>query len=184
MNLSRPRWRILAALGLLLVTGSACAEPREGFGLAIGPVFHHSHEVLDQGKGNTLNFNSAGIGLSGDAQFVLDAQWSANPFLQFSVERASGDITNYLGNAQAGLAIRRWSGDWYVAPILELNDEQTYQKKVIARSTFGPGIGFATGWESPTGLTTALQVDAPQLLNFSANSLHAGVWLTVGYRWH
>ena len=185
MELSFQGWRSLTALCLLLATTVARADPQEGFGLAIGPTFHHSHEVINPGSGQTtLNFNSAGMGLSGDAQFVLDSQWSANPFVQLSAETASGDTKSHLGNDQAGLAIRRWYGDWYLAPILEISDEQIYTGRTISRSTFGPGLGVGLGWESPTGLTLGLQLDAPQVLNFNANDLHAGTWLTVGYRWH
>lgn len=170
----------LLTLSLAALPVSALAEPQNGFGLAIGPTAHHARVVA---FGAHQTYNSAGFGITADAQFVVNDNWSINPVLQAALEKAHGDITNNLGNSQAGLEFRRWFGNGFVAPVLIYSLEDVL-KNGVQRAEYGPGVGLVTGWESPAGLTVSLQVDAPESLYFSSNQRRAGAWLQFGYRWH
>ena len=171
---------LVFSLGLL-ASGLVFAEPQDGFGLALGPVAHSAHITI---AGVKQHYTSSGAGLTADAQFVFSNQWSINPSIQFALEKARGDITDTLTNSQAGLQLRHWSGNGFVAPILIYSVEDVISGGVVRRAEYGPGIGIMGGWEAPAGLTLAVQADAPESLFFSSSKRRAGLWLQIGYRWH
>ncbi|NNM52151.1 MAG: hypothetical protein HKM02_07985 [Pseudomonadales bacterium] len=174
------KWMIYS-LVLLLMTKAVLADPQNGFSFAIGSAYHDAHVSINGVP--QQHYKGPGLGIGGDAQFVVNEHWSVNPFLQAAAEYATGDLRTHLFNSQGGLEIRRWWGNVYVSPMLDESAEQLYKGATITRATFGPGVGLATGWESSHGWLVRLQADAPEILYFSANQRRAGAWLLVGYRW-
>lgn len=166
---------------LLLVPSLALAEPQDGFGIAVGPTSHTANVVI---SGVKQHYDSSGAGVTVDAQFVFNDSWSLNPSVQVAVEKATGDLTNTLTNSEAGLQLRHWSGNWFVAPVVLYSVEDVLQGSVVQRAEYGPGVGLIGGWESPSGLTLSLQADAPESLYFSTSQRRTGLWLDLGYRWH
>ena len=167
---------------LLLFPALSHADPQPGFGLALALAEHHADVSFNQAPFQV--YNSHGAGLAGDAQFVINPNWSLDPYLEFAYEHSHGDVQTALINASGGLMLRHWWQNVYVGPALEYGGEGLLQNQTVSRSSFGPGVGVGLGYESPRGLTLGLQVDAPQALYFSRNQRRSGAWLTLGYRWH
>ena len=178
-----PFYRRLA--GLLIFSAAilppAYAEPQDGFGLAVGPTSHTATVII---SGVKQHYDSSGAGLTADAQFVVNDSWSINPSVQIALEKARGDLTNNIGNSEAGLQLRHWTGNVFIAPVLLYSVEDVLNGTVVQRVEYGPGVGLIGGWESPTGLTLSVQADAPESLYFSSSQRRTGLWLQLGYRWH
>ncbi len=168
---------------LLLAGGLSVghADPQAGFGLALALSEHHADVSFNPPVFE--RYNSHGMGLAGDAQFVINPQWSLNPYLQWAYEYSHDEAASLI-NASGGLTLRHWWNNVYLGPVLEYDVEGLLQNRRIVRSSFGPGLGLGLGYESVQGLTLGLQLDAPQALYFSRNQQRTGAWLTLGYRWH
>ena len=177
----QPMKGIIYSLMLLLLAPASVADPQNGFSFAIGAAYHDARVSINDVP--MEHYQASGLGIDGDAQFVVNEHWSVNPFLQAAAEYATGDLRTHLFNSQGGLEIRHWWGNVYVSPMLDFGAEQLYKGATITRASFGPGVGLATGWESPQGWLIRLQADAPESLYFSANQRRAGAWLLFGYRW-
>ncbi len=164
--------------GLPLPPAVALAAPEQGLGLALGPEAHSVRTQL--GDGSEERYTSAGVGLAGDLQFVVDDRWSLSPFLQLSLERTHGDRNVVASHQAAGFQVRRWWDSAFVAV------HAAYYVELLAtpgssRTRYGPGLGAAIGAEPSGRPSWALQVDLPLLL--ATHSTQVGLRLQVGWRW-
>jgi len=172
-----------AALIVLLTVPAwhlALAAPGNGFGLAGGPTAHSVRlTFLD---GTSQRYTSAGLGVTGDAQFVVNERWSLDSFLSLTLERSHGDVTATLSNGMAGFQVRRWFGQFFMGAHLgeytELLRDATH-----AQTVYGPGMGAAVGQERPDGLIWSAQLDLPRKL-IAPGEVRVGLLLQVGWRWY
>ena len=172
-----------ALLALLLAAAPplvppALAAPQQGAGLALGPEAHSVRTRF--GDGSEERYTSAGVGLAGDLQFVVDDRWSLSPFLQLSLERTRGDRDVVASHQAAGFQVRRWWDTAFVAV------HAAYYVELLANAgssstRYGPGLGAAIGAEPPGRPTWALQLDLPLLL--ASHTSQVGLRLQVGWRW-
>ncbi len=158
------------------------AENQDGFSLAVGPSAHYANVTVFNQSSRQV-YESVGVGVYGDAQFVLDERWSLNPYLQTAWEHSHGQLNTPLLNSEGGLQLRRWYNNFYLGGALNFSSEQVLQHQGIVRADFGPGVSAVFGWENPDGLTYGLQLDAPQSGNGGV-SHRAAVAVWCGYRWH
>jgi hypothetical protein len=154
------RAAVLLLLLVLAAAPAAWAEPRNGFGLEAGPVWHR---VSTPGGDGTLRYESAGLGLVGDAQFVVNERWSLVPLLALTAERTHGDLSATASNGMAAFQLRRWWGDWFVGGHLGYYVELLEQPG-SSGTRYGPGAGAALGAERPGGLSWSVQLDLPRKL--------------------
>jgi hypothetical protein len=181
------RAAVVALLGLLpaCLAPLAWGGPEAGLGLAGGPVYHRYR--LPQDVGADLVFTSAGLSLSGDAQFVFDDRWSVNPALQFSYEpttnmfEGSGNTEGRVFAYAALFQVRCWLGNAYAALHLGVYQEVFRSRSGQVFERGHEGGGGAVGWEQPGGLTLALLGDVESPLP-GADRIFA-LRLNVGYRW-
>ncbi len=173
------RWMVLA---MCLICLYGWSEPQEGFSLAAGGMAHMAHDRF--GDGPYRNYDSSGVALYGDAQFVVNQRWSLNPYLLLGLEKAHGDSAQNLGNSSGGLQLRHWWGNGYAGANINYSIEQMLKGGTVQSATFGPGVGLDAGYESPSGLVFGAGLDFPQVLYFNGTNHHSGVWVVLGYRWH
>jgi len=175
-----PVVRVWIAVGCahLLTASAVWGLPHNGIGLYTGPVGHSFVQRLV--GGGIREFDSAGWGVAGDAQFVWNDQWSINPTMMFSLEKITeGNIEGDLVAYASALQVRRWWEDTYLGVHFGI-----YKEVIRAPTrTFGTGdggIGFATGWEGDGGLLLNFQYDWERVL--TGERIQA-IRLQIGYRW-
>jgi hypothetical protein len=173
------RLLIAASLCLLALRSHPLAAPRSGFGLAGGPVAHRTEVLLIDLS--TQRYDSAGLTLLGDAQFVVNERWSLNPFLMLSLERASGDIRGTVSYGASGFQVRRWLEGLFVAGHLGYYVELLTDPR-HSRTVYGEGLGLALGGERGDGVGWIAQVDLPRVLVHDESRI--GLSLLLSLRWH
>lgn len=164
-----------------LLTGTAVAEPKNGFGLNAGLV---SHSMKDTGGSAT----SSGVSLGLDYQFALSDNWSISPFLM-----TSGETTNVSGitanHGILGAQLRYWAGDIFFGGHLGSYSEvftATAGSLSASISGSGGGAGLVAGWEKPDGgLYVMGQLDSATIDYPSpvADTKFSAFRLSAGYRW-
>jgi len=174
----------IAAL-FVLFTGTALAEPKNGFSLNAGLA---SHSMEDQCTGfGCSKYNSSGISLGLDYQIALQNNFSINPFLM-----TSGEATNQsnvtAGHGILGLQLRYWVGDAFFGGHLgRYTEVLTASSGSVSASISGSGGGFGLvgGWENPDGgLYVMGQIDGATIkYSGYADTKLSGFRLSVGYRW-
>jgi len=165
-------------LGLfLLCLGALDARAADnGIALYVGGVHSNDSDVYGTSRG-------AAFGV--DAQFVVNEDWSFNPFLLIS--SVTTDINNLdVYNGEGGLQARYWIGSWFLGPQFLFHDTLLKQNGTVGQSLYGPAFGLTAGWESPSGWSVMLEANA--LENGTTQSVpknnRSDVLLLVGYRWH
>jgi hypothetical protein len=170
---------ISTAMLFALLTGTAVAEPKNGFGLNAGLA---SHSMQDQ-CGSCASYSSTGVSLGLDYQFALSDKFSINPFLMTSGESASvSGVT--AGHGILGVQLRYWVGDMFFGGHLGSYSE-VLSGGGISLSGSGGGAGLVAGWEKPNGgLYYMGQLDSATVKwsGFVDTKL-SGFRLSAGYRW-
>ncbi len=174
---------VLGCWFLLFLMEYGWTAPQDGFSLAVGGMAHAAHAQLVN-DGLDRHFDSAGIALYGDAQFVVSPKWSFNPYVLTGLEKAHGDVTQNIGNSSGGLQLRHWWNNCYLGANVNYSIEQIFKGGSVQSATFGPGVGLNAGYETPAGLIFGLGVDFPQSLYLSPTNHRSGAWMVLGYRWH
>ncbi|MGB9092794.1 MAG: hypothetical protein WCB93_01620 [Gallionella sp.] len=172
-----------AAALFVLLTGTALAEPRNGFSLNAGLS---SHTMEDQCS-FCISYNSSGLSLGLDYQFALSDKLSINPFLM-----TSGESTSISGVTAShgilGVQLRYWAGDAFFGGHLGAYSEvltATSGPLSISSRGSGGGAGLVAGWEKPNGGFYVMgQLDSATLkYSGYADTKLSAFRLSVGYRW-
>jgi hypothetical protein len=179
MTMKLRNYFLNTAMLFVLLTGTAVAEPKNGFGLNAGLV---SHNMEDQ-CASCGSYSSSGLSLGLDYQFALSDRFSISPFLM-----TSGESTNVsgvtAGHGILGVQLRYWAGDWFFGGHLGRYSE-VLSGGGVSLSGSGGGAGLVAGWEKPDGGLYAMgQVDSATVKwsGFADTKLSA-FRLSVGYRW-
>jgi hypothetical protein len=172
-----------ATVLFVLLTGTAMAEPKNGFGLNAGLA---SHTMKDQ-CAFCSSYNSSGLSLGLDYQFALSDKISLSPFLMSSGESTSSSGVT-AGHGILGLQLRYWTGDMFFGGHVGSYSEvltASAGSLSVSSSGSGGGAGLVAGWEKPDGgLYVMGQLDSATVRysGFSDTKL-SGFRLSVGYRW-
>lgn len=167
------------AMLFALLTGTAVAEPKNGFGLNAGLA---SHSMEDQCAFCT-SYSSSGLSLGLDYQFALSDKFSISPFLMSSGESTSvSGVT--AGHGILGAQLRYWAGDMFFGGHLGRYTE-VLSGGGISMSGSGGGAGLVAGWEKPNGgLYVMGQVDSATVKwSGFADTKISAFRFSVGYRW-
>lgn len=171
---------ISSALLLILHTGAAIAEPKNGFGLNAGLA---NHSMTEPGG----SYTSSGLSIGLDYQFALSDKLSISPFLM-----SSGETTNFsgmtAGHGILGVQLRYWAGDVFFGGHLGSYSEvltASIGSLTVSTSGSGGGAGLVAGWEKPDGgLYVMSQLDSATIkYSGSADTKLSAFRLSVGYRW-
>ena len=109
MGTSTMAFRALRLLGLALPclwAVGAQAATDNGFAVYLGGVHSNDSDVYGTGKGFALGV---------DAQFVVNDDWSLNPYLLISSETTGVNSLDVI-NGEGGLQARYWFGSWFLGP--------------------------------------------------------------------
>ena len=167
------------AMLFILLTGTAVAEPKNGFGLNAGLV---SSSMQDQCT-SCSSYSSSGLSLGLDYQFALSDRFSISPFLMTSGESTSVSGVN-AGHGILGVQLRYWAGDMFFGGHLGGYSE-VLSGGGVSVSGSGGGAGLVAGWEKPDGgLYVMGQLDSATVKysGFADTKLSA-FRFSVGYRW-
>ncbi len=167
------------AMLFALLTGTAVAEPKNGFSLNAGLA---SHSMEDQCASCT-SYSSSGVSLGLDYQFALSDKFSISPFLMTSGESTSvSGVT--AGHGILGAQLRYWAGDMFFGGHLGRYTE-VLSGGGISMSGSGGGAGLVAGWEKPNGgLYVMGQVDSATVKwSGFADTKISAFRFSVGYRW-
>ena len=182
MGKSTMRSLVLPSMAALLCLWGAQAEaaPGNGFGLYVGAL---------SSRDSTLYGNSNGGLVAVDAQFMLNQDWSFNPYLLLDSE-STGNSSLDVENGEGGLQARYWMGDVFVAPQFLFHDTLLKQSipgqgSTVSSSLYGPGIGLAAGWESDSHWTVMVETNVFRLAGAygSSATTRSEALLLFGYRW-
>jgi hypothetical protein len=165
----------ISTMLFVLFTGTALAEPRNGFGLNAGLA---SHSMDDPGG----SYKSSGLSLGLDYQFVLSDIFSVSPFLMTSAE--TSDISGVsMGHGILGVQLRYWAGDFFFGGHLGGYSEVGTNGS-ISISANGSGAGLVAGWENHAGgLYFMGQLDSANLKYDYWDAKLSAFRFSVGYRW-
>lgn len=165
-----------ASTALLCLWGAAAqATPDNGLGVYLGPVGSNDSSVYG---------TSHGFAIGVDAQFVVNENWSLNPYLLISSETT--DRSFDVDNGEGGLQARYWMGPWFVGGQFLFHDMLLKQGGTVGTSDYGPALGLAAGWEGANHWTVVLEANALEkgsTYSTSGNN-RSDVLLLVGYRWY
>jgi hypothetical protein len=163
------------AMLFTLLTGTAAAEPKNGFGLNAGLA---SHSMNDPGG----PYTSSGLSIGIDYQFALSDKFSISPFLMSSGE--STDISGVtMGHGILGAQLRYWAGDMFFGGHLGSYSEVSTNGS-LSITARGGGAGLVAGWEKPDGgLYVMGQLDSATLKYDFWDTKLSAFRLSVGYRW-
>jgi hypothetical protein len=156
MGAEARRTAILLLLGLGILAAQASAEPANGFGAGIGLVAN-SYDLRHTGISS-----SAGGGLIGDMQFVVNEKWSLNPYFTLSGEIADQKQT-YAMNGVAGFEVRHWWGDQFLGVHLAAYSALV-TRPGSSSNYYDPGAGISLGTERASGFGYVLVLDLPRSL--------------------
>jgi hypothetical protein len=170
-----------STLGFIFCTGTALADPKDGFGLNAGL----SSYSRDCGGGGCAT-DTSGLSIGVDYQVALSNVFSINPFLMTSSESASNasasDIS--IGHGLLGIQLRYWAGDLFFGGHLASYSE-VFTLDGFSVSGTGGGAGLVAGWEKPDGGLYAMgQLDSATV-KYSTNATVplSAFRLSIGYRW-
>jgi hypothetical protein len=132
---------ISSALGFIFCTGTALADPKDGFGLN-GGLSSYSR---DCGGGGCAT-STSGLSLGVDYQVALSNMFSISPFLMTSSETASNASSSGLaiGHGLLGIQLRYWVGDLFVGGHLASYSE-VFTSGGLSLSGSGGGAGLVAG---------------------------------------
>lgn len=172
-------FRALRLLGLALPclwAVGAQAATDNGFAVYLGGVHSNDSDVYGTGKGFALGV---------DAQFVVNDDWSLNPYLLISSETTGVNSLDVI-NGEGGLQARYWFGSWFLGPQFLFHDTLLKQGSTVGQSLYGPAVGLTAGWEGRSGWSVVLEANF--LENGTTQSVpknnRSDVLLLVGYRWY
>lgn len=169
-----------AAMLFALFSGTAVAEPKNGFSLN-GGLANHKRDC-----NGCTGTSTSGLSLGMDYQFALSDNFSISPFLMTSSESSSNVPGTTVGHGILGGQLRYWAGDMFFGGHLGSYSEVLVSGGSSLSGT-GGGAGLVAGWEQPDGgLYVMGQVDSakvtyPALSN--AEIKFSAFRLSVGYRW-
>jgi hypothetical protein len=170
-----------SAILFAMLTGTAVAEPKNGFGLNAGLA---SHSLQDQCAYSSCgSYSSSGLSLGLDYQFALSDKFSLSPFLMTSAESTSASGIN-ASHGIFGAQLRYWAGDMFFGGHLGGYSEVLTSGSMSLTGS-GGGAGLVAGWEKPDGGVYVMgQLDSATLkwTGFADTKLSA-FRLSVGYRW-
>lgn len=173
-----PAMLALFAMG----TGSAHADPKDGFGVNGGLTAQHMTSPAGNYQGN-------GLSLGVDYQIALSSSFSLNPFLMSSTENTSGTVAPWTHAAHGilGLQIRYWIDNVFIGAHLGSYGETlsvTNGNVTTSSAASGGGGGLVAGWEKPDGgLFVMGQLDSANIKYQTYTSKLSGFRLSIGYRW-
>ena len=160
-----------------LLTGTALANPQNGFGLNAGLVSH------SRDCGGCVGSSTSGLSLGLDYQFALSDKISISPFLMTSSETSSNVSGTTIGHGILGVQLRYWAGDMFFGGHLGGYSE-VITSGSVSLSGSGGGAGLVAGWEKPDGgLYVMGQLDSAEISYSGANIPISAFRLSVGYRW-
>lgn len=132
-----------AAVLFMLLTGTAVAEPKNGFGLNAGLVGH------SRDCGGCAGSNTSGLSIGLDYQFALSDKLSISPFLMTSGETSSNVSGTSVNHGILGGQLRYWAGDMFFGGHLGFYSEVISSGGVSLTGSGGgggsSGLGKA-GW--------------------------------------
>lgn len=170
------------AILFVLFTGTAVAEPKNGFSLNAG-LASHSRSC---GVGCTAT-STSGLSLGLDYQFALSDKFSVSPFLMSSSESVKNSSVLTAGHGILGAQLRYWSGDMFFGGHLGSYSEVFVSGGSTVVTAAGGGAGLVAGWEQPDGgLYVMGQVDSATVTPSSAgysDAKFSAFRLSAGYRW-
>jgi hypothetical protein len=161
-----------------LLTGTAVAEPKNGFGLNAG-LASHSREC-----NGCAGSSTSGLSLGLDYQFALSDTFSISPFLMTSAESSKNVSGTTVGHGIVGVQLRYWAGDVFFGGHLGGYSE-VLSSGGVSLSGSGGGAGLVAGWEKPDGgLYVMGQLDSATVrYSGLADVKFSALRLSVGYRW-
>lgn len=125
-----------------VLTSTAMAEPKNGFGLNAGYA-NHSRDC-----GGCAGSNTSGLSIGLDYQFSLSDKFSINPFLMSSSETSSNVSNVSLGHGIVGAQLRYWNEDVFFGGHIA-NYSEVLNGGGFSLSGTGIGSGLVAGWEKP-----------------------------------
>lgn len=172
---------LMTVILFTLFTGTAMAEPRNGFSLNAGLASHN--RTCGVGCAAT---STSGLSLGLDYQFALSDKFSISPFLMTSSESVKNISGMTAGHGILGVQLRYWAGDMFFGGHLASYSEVFVASGTTATAS-GGGAGLVAGWEKPDGgLYVMGQLDSatvtPSTVGYSDVKFSA-FRLSVGYRW-
>jgi hypothetical protein len=171
--------RALGSVGLILVClwdSQAQAAPNNGFGVYLGAL---------SSRDSSLYGNSNGGFIAVDSQFMVNQDWSLNPYLLLGTETTDRSFDVETG--EGGLQARYWMGDSIFLGG-QLFEHDTLLKKggTVSSSLYGPGFGLAAGWESDSHWSVMLATNVYRLAGAygSSATTRSEAMLLIGYHWY
>lgn len=166
------------AMLFALLTGTALAEPRNGFGLNAGLANH------SRGCNGCAASSTSGLSLGLDYQFALSDKLSISPFLMSSGETSSNVSDVTVGHGILGVQLRYWAGDMFFGGHLASYSE-VLTSGAASLSGNGGGAGLVAGWENPDGgLYVMGQLDSATVKYSGLADIKLSAFrLSGGYRW-
>ena len=166
------------AMMFAFLTGTAVAEPRNGFGLNAG-VASHNREC-----GGCIGSSTSGLSLGIDYQFALSDKWSISPFLMTSGESVKNVSDVTAGHGILGAQLRYWAGSVFFGGHVGSYSEVLRENSVSLNGS-GGGAGLVAGWEKPDGgLYVMGQFDSATVAYSGlADVKFTAFRLSGGYRW-
>ncbi len=167
-----------AVMLFVLLTGTAVAEPKNGFGLNAGLVSH------SRDCGGCAGSNTSGLSIGLDYQFALSNNFSISPFLMTSAETSSNVSGSTIGHGILGAQLRYWAGDAFFGGHLGAYSE-VISSGGVSLTGNGGGAGLVAGWEKPDGgLYFMGQLDSATIKYSGLSDIKFTAFrLSVGYRW-
>ena len=163
----------------VLLTGTAAADPKNGFSLNAGLASHN------RDCNGCTGSSTSGLSLGLDYQFALSNNFSISPFLMSSSESVKNVSGMTAGHGILGAQLRYWAGDVFVGAHLGSYSEVFVSGGTTIYSGSGGGAGLVAGWEKPDGgLYVMGQFDSATISTpgYLDNKI-AGFRLSAGYRW-
>jgi hypothetical protein len=169
---------INTAILFALLSGTAMAAPKNGFGLN-GGLSSHNRDC-----GGCTASSTSGLSLGLDYQFALSDSFSISPFLMTSAESNKNVSGVSVGHGILGAQLRYWAGDIFVGGHLGSYSE-VLTSGGVSLSGSGGGAGLVAGWERPDGgLYLMGQFDSATVTYPGLSDIKFTAFrLSVGHRW-
>lgn len=166
------------AMLFALLTGTAVAETKNGFGLNAGLVSH------SRDCGGCAGSSTSGLSLGLDYQFALSNKLSISPFLMTSGETSKNVSGVTVNHGILGAQLRYWAGDMFFGGHLARYSE-VLSNGGVSLSGSGGGAGLVAGWENPDGgLYFMGQLDSATIKYSGFADIKLSAFrLSAGYRW-
>ena len=176
----------------ILPLGWTWAAPGDGFGLFAGFAQHTSKGEFTP-TGTEFEFESSGLSLGIDYQFMLGGAFSISPFYLTSVETAEekSSLFSSLGveaesavHTVLGVQLRLWFDSLFVGGHVGRYTE-VIQFDSGDAGFVGTGFGAIVGLEQDGGLFFSAQMDSAELTDEDdvADTTLTAFRVHVGYRW-